>query len=264
MRDFVLKCVFVVLLLNSPTVITEDGGPDSTPSWLKDVTAVDQFLEEPDVAVIGFFKDSEALGFTDFVTVSSDLSPLTFALCSDPATWEKYHINTSTVSVFRKTDSRHEALELREDRKVDSDTMARFIRINELHYLTEYSDVTAIGIFQSAVSTHLLLFTDQRSKNCTALQRNIRELAPEYRGKVLFVLVDVSLVSNARVLRYFGLESRDTPAVGLYSTENDRKWLLPEGEVTSERVREFCDSALRGELKTEDPKTEGKEAKSEL
>ncbi|XP_041093703.1 endoplasmic reticulum resident protein 27 [Polyodon spathula] len=242
-RDFVLQCVFVVLLLNSPAVMTEDGEPDSTPSWLKDITAVEKFLEEPDVAVIGFFKDSEALGFADFVTVSSDLSPLPFALCSDPATWEQYHINTSTVSVFRKTDSRHEALELREERKVDSDTMARFVKINELHYLTEYNAVTAIGIFQSAVSSHLLVFIDRQSENFTALRRNIMDLAPEYRGRLLFVLVDVSLDSNARVLRYFGLESRDTPAVGLYSTENDRKWLLPTGEVTSERVREFCDSA---------------------
>ncbi|MBN3309482.1 ERP27 protein, partial [Amia calva] len=66
--------------------------------------------------------------------------------------------------------------------------------------------------------------------------------------QLLFVLVDGATKSNSRSLSYFGLRSSDLPAVGLYDTKADRKWLLPPGEVTTERVQQFCESFLSGEL----------------
>lgn len=55
--------------------------------------------------------------------------------------------------------------------------------------------------------------------------------------------------SNLRALGYFGLKSKDLPRVGIYDGTSDRKWLLPEGELSTARVREFCQSFLSGELK---------------
>lgn len=55
--------------------------------------------------------------------------------------------------------------------------------------------------------------------------------------------------SNSRPLGYFGLKSQDLPRVGIYDGNSDMKWLLPEGEISAARVREFCQSFLSGELK---------------
>lgn len=55
--------------------------------------------------------------------------------------------------------------------------------------------------------------------------------------------------SNVQPLGYFGLKPKDLPRVGIYDGNSDRKWLLPEGEISAARVREFCQSFLRGELK---------------
>lgn len=55
--------------------------------------------------------------------------------------------------------------------------------------------------------------------------------------------------SNLRPLGYFGLKSKDLPRVGIYDGNSDMKWLLPEGEISAARVREFCQSFLSGELK---------------
>lgn len=65
----------------------------------------------------------------------------------------------------------------------------------------------------------------------------------------LFVLINGALKSNSRSLEYFGIKSKDLPRVGIYDGGSDTKWLLPEGEISTERVREFCQSFLRGELK---------------
>lgn len=55
--------------------------------------------------------------------------------------------------------------------------------------------------------------------------------------------------SNLRPLGYFGLKSEDLPRVGIYDGNADMKWLLPQGEISAARVREFCQSFLNGELK---------------
>lgn len=66
--------------------------------------------------------------------------------------------------------------------------------------------------------------------------------------QMLFVLVNGSEKSNARVLEYFGLGSRDLPRIGIYDGTLDEKWLMPSDEITTERVQTFCDSFLAGEL----------------
>lgn len=65
----------------------------------------------------------------------------------------------------------------------------------------------------------------------------------------MFVLINGALKSNAKAVGYFGLKSKDLPRVGIYDAQSDMKWLLPEGEISTERVRDFCQSFLKGELK---------------
>lgn len=67
-------------------------------------------------------------------------------------------------------------------------------------------------------------------------------------------MINGAVKSNARSLGYFGLKSGDLPRVGIYDGHSDMKWLLPEGEISTERVREFCQSFVRGDLKVSEPK----------
>ena len=63
------------------------------------------------------------------------------------------------------------------------------------------------------------------------------------------MLINGAVKSNLRSLGYFGLTSEDLPRVGIYDGGSDMKWLLPQGPVSSERVRSFCHAFLKGELK---------------
>ena len=67
--------------------------------------------------------------------------------------------------------------------------------------------------------------------------------------QLLFVLINGAVKANLRSLGYFGLASADLPRVGIYDGGSDRKWLLPPGPVSGERVRTFCHAFLSGELK---------------
>uniref|UniRef100_A0A674IPK4 Endoplasmic reticulum protein 27 n=1 Tax=Terrapene triunguis TaxID=2587831 RepID=A0A674IPK4_9SAUR len=140
-------------------------------------------------------------------------------------------------------------LELTDGKKIDATKMSRFIQINELRMVTEYNPVTAIGLFNSTVQTHLLLFTDKTSQEHMERVHRYREAAELFRGKILFVLVDSNVKGNERVMSFFNLKKSQLPALAIFHTPDEEQDVLPLGEVTVERVQDFCNGFLERKQK---------------
>ncbi|XP_073726726.1 endoplasmic reticulum resident protein 27 [Misgurnus anguillicaudatus] len=228
---------------------------------LNDVESAEVFIDSSEVSVVGFFENDQARGYSEFIAAVKQTETLSAAVCTEKEVWAKYGIASDTISIFRKADVYQKNLQLAEAKKLDTDGLVRFLIINDIRYITEYNQVSAVGLFQSDVTTHLLLLTNRGSSD--PLQEQLRALAPKYSGKILFVLVNGRDKSNARVLEYFSLKSRDLPRIGIYDIESDQKWLLPQGEISTERVQNFCDSFLSGDLQKQ-TETEKPEDKTEL
>ncbi|XP_041959093.1 endoplasmic reticulum resident protein 27 [Alosa sapidissima] len=244
-------------------VTDEEASLDDALPRLTDVEAVEAFLDSDDVAVIGFFEGKESYGYKEFLEAAKAVKPIPVALCSDKEVWANYSIATDTISIFRKADVGQENLQLSDAKKVDADGLTRFIKMNNVRYITEYNQVTAVGLFQSRVKTHILLFANRGSADYSKLQKRLGAVAPDFSGKFLFVLVNGAVKGNERSLGYFGLTSRDLPRLGLYDSDLDKKWLMPKGDITKDAVRAFCQSFLDGEL--QETKEAGQpEAKTEL
>lgn len=252
--------VLILFFLGSTAVANDQDG--ALPR-LSDVAAAEAFVDSAEVVVVGFFEGEDGYGYQEFVEAAQKVKPIPVALCSEKEVWANLGIVSDTISLFRKADNHQENLQLSDAKKVEADGLVNFISINELRYITEYNQVTAVGLFNSDVKAHFLLFTNRGSEDYTLLKDRMAALAPEFTGKLLFVLINGAVKSNARSLGYFGLKSHDLPRVGIYDGDSDKKWLLPTGEISTERVREFCQSFLRGDLK--DVKEAGPElSKTEL
>ncbi|KAM6971770.1 endoplasmic reticulum resident protein 27 [Aplochiton taeniatus] len=235
---------------------------DSALLSLTDSAAVEAFVESADVVIIGFFEGEDSHGYKEFVAAVKQVETIPAAVCKEKEIWADISIASDTIALFRKADNHQENLLLSQVKKLDTDGLVRFFTINELRYITEYNQVTAVGLFNSEVAVHLLLFANRGTKEYSALKDKLAALAPEFTGKFLFVLVNGAVKANARSLDYFGLKSRDLPRVGIYDGGSDMQWVMPEGEISAERVREFCESFLRGDLKEE--KQSGEATKTEL
>ncbi|XP_055014581.1 endoplasmic reticulum resident protein 27 [Boleophthalmus pectinirostris] len=216
---------------------------------LNDTKAVEAFADSAEVVLVGFFEGENSRGYKELLAAAKKVDSVPVAICSVKEVWADYSLSTDTITLFRKADNRQENLVVSELKKLDTDGLVNFIMINEVRYVTEYNQVTAVGLFESQVKTHLVIFANRTSKDFYELKEKLAALAPEFTGKFLFVLINGALKSNSRSLGYFGLKSKDLPRVGIYDGNSDMKWLLPEGDITVERVRDFCQSFLRGELK---------------
>ncbi|XP_047434709.1 endoplasmic reticulum resident protein 27 [Mugil cephalus] len=246
-------------LLVSSVIATEN---DSRPPRLNNTKAAEAFIDSAEVVVIGFLEGEDSHGYKELIVAAKRVDSVPVAICTVKEVWADYGLSSDTLTLFRKADNHQENLVLAEIEKLESDGLVNFITINEVRYITEYNQVTAVGLFNSEVKSHLLLFANRGSEEYTELKERLGALAPEFTGKFLFVLINGALQSNFRSLEYFGLKSQDLPRVGIYDGDSDMKWLLPEGEITTDRVREFCQSFLRGELK--EVKQAGAETKTEL
>ncbi|XP_054461109.1 endoplasmic reticulum resident protein 27 [Anoplopoma fimbria] len=235
---------------------------DSAFPRLTDTKAAEAFIDSAEVVVIGFLEGEESRGYQELVSAAKQVDSVPVAICTEKEVWADYNLSSDTITLFRKADNHQENLVIAKAKKLEADGLVNFITINEVRYITEYNQVTAVGLFNSGVKTHLLLFASRGSKEYTELKERLGALAPDFTGKFLFVMINGAVKSNSRSLGYFGLKSKDLPRVGIYDSDSDMKWLMPEGEISTERVREFCESFLRGELK--EVKQAGEEAKTEL
>uniref|UniRef100_A0A672UA01 Endoplasmic reticulum protein 27 n=2 Tax=Strigops habroptila TaxID=2489341 RepID=A0A672UA01_STRHB len=135
---------------------------------------------------------------------------------------------------------------------IDAEKMTRFIRINELRLVTEYTPVTAIGVMQSSFQLHLLLITDKTSPKYSEQMRRYREAAELFKGKILFMLVDINLKSNERTMSFFKLKKSQLPALAIFNAPDEEQEILTLDEVSVEHVQNFVNGFLERMEKGED------------
>ncbi|XP_068178578.1 endoplasmic reticulum resident protein 27 [Antennarius striatus] len=253
-----LIAVFYSILIFSVVATEEDIGLFK----LIDTKAAEAFIDSAELVVVGFLEGEDSSGYQELVAAAKRVDSVPVAICTVKEVWADYGLSSDTISLFRKADDHREDLVLAKLKKLEADGLVNFITTNEVRYITEYNQVTAVGLFNSEVKSHLLLFVNKGTEEYSELKARLGALAPEFIGKFLFVLINGAVKSNSRSLGYFGLKSQDLPRVGIYDGDSDMKWLLPEQEISTEQVREFCKSFLRGDLK--EVKQAGAEAKTEL
>ncbi|NXR28968.1 ERP27 protein, partial [Cinclus mexicanus] len=214
------------------------------PILLNSIADAEAFVSGAEVAVIGFFQDPQSPEAEQFRLAAGQVPEVPFGLSSSSAVLSHYGAPANTVALFRTVDDDRRDLDMN-SREVDAKKLTRFVRINELRLVTEYDPVTAIGVMQSSVQFNLLLITDKMSPKHPERMRKFRAAAELYKGKILFILLDSNLKSNERVLSYFQLKKSQLPALAVFHTPDDQHDVLTVGEISTERVQDFCNRFLQ-------------------
>ncbi|KAE8612010.1 hypothetical protein XENTR_v10012672 [Xenopus tropicalis] len=236
--------------------------PVSSAKILADVPSTKAFIESSEIAVIGFIQDPEAPEVKEFNTLISKHPEWDYGLSTSKEVLKHFKIESNTVALFRQVDNKRDDLILKDHPGINTEKLFRFLTINELRTVTDYNAVTAVGLLNSKVQIHMLLFIDKGAQNQEEILKEFREAAVELKGKVLFVKVDVSIRSNEKVMSYFQFKRSDLPRVAIFNSENETKKIMDAGPISSTRLRDFCYGFLSG--KTDDEESDKKEVKTEL
>ncbi|CAM5143317.1 unnamed protein product [Eretmochelys imbricata] len=207
-----------------------------------------------DLAVIGFFKERHGGAVEVFYETARDVPELPFGVTVSEEVFVSYGIRENTIAVFKKGKPVHN--EVSEDGKQNKVDLTRLIKTFTMDLVTEYNLETSVKIFDVPVETHILLFTPKNSETFNKTYEDYESAAVEFRGKIMFILVDTNETRNGRVFEYFRITEVDVPAVRILNLTSDAKYKMPADEVTVENLRSFCHSYLDGKAKPHVPSEE--------
>ncbi|XP_070777789.1 protein disulfide-isomerase A2 [Enoplosus armatus] len=207
-----------------------------------------QFIDSHNVAVVGFFNDLESEEAKVFKEVSMDMTDTEFAVSASPEVFQKYEVKANSVVLFKKFDDGRADFALSEDGKLDKSNLTAFIKENSLELIIQFSLQTADKIFASKILLHNLLFINSSVESQTALVDESRTVAKTFKGKMLFITIDVT-ESLSHVLNFFGVSEKDAPTVRIINMETGKKFTITAGDITADSLRQLCQEVIDGTAK---------------
>ncbi|XP_051877247.1 protein disulfide-isomerase-like [Pristis pectinata] len=216
-------------------------------AFLDSPAEVEAFIDSAEIAIVGFFKDLENDDVKTFSETANDFVEIPFAITNNAEILEKYGISKSTITMFKKFDDRRKDFEIDNQTGLVKDELSKFIHINEMHLVTEFTKESNAKIFDAKIDNHILLFINKTIKEHNQLLENFRAAADSFRGKVLFVYIEIN-GDNDHVLDYFSVKKEDAPTIRLINISSIKKYKFPFDEISTINVRNFCQKGLNGNL----------------
>ncbi|XP_039572158.1 protein disulfide-isomerase isoform X2 [Passer montanus] len=241
----------------APKEYTAGREADDIVSWLKkrtgpaaatlaDVAAAEALVDSSEVVVIGFFKDSTSEAAKEFLLAAEAVDDIPFGISSSADVFTKYQISKDGVILFKKFDEGQNNFE----GDLTKDNLLNFIKSNSLPLVIEFTEQTAPKIFGGEIKTHILLFLPKSVSDYQGKLDNFKSAAGNFKGKILFIFIDSDHSDNQRILEFFGLKKEECPAVRLITLEEEMTKYKPESnELTADKIKEFCNKFLAGQIK---------------
>uniref|UniRef100_A0A8C4QAH5 protein disulfide-isomerase n=1 Tax=Eptatretus burgeri TaxID=7764 RepID=A0A8C4QAH5_EPTBU len=213
---------------------------------LPDGEATAEFVSSLDLVVVGFFKDGAGEAAGHFMAAADEEEIIPFGITTSAEAASRFGLCGDTVVLFKKFD------EGRVDHsgEMTKEAISSFVRANELPLVMEFTEKTTTKIFGGDIKAHLLLFMDHKDPSFPERMHQLRVAARDFRGKILFLTVDIGNKANERLLQYFGVQ-QERPSVRLISLDSDMKkyYLDAQEGIAVETLHEFCEAFLGHKLK---------------
>merc|ERR1712241_591119 len=220
---------------------------------LDSVDAAKAFVEDNDIAVVGFFKDGASDATKAFLATADSLDDYPFGMTADDAVFSEYKVEKDNVVIFKKFDEGRNDLE----GEVTEEALAKFISGNALPLVVEFNQDRAQKIFSGDVKSHLLMFLSATSEDFKAKTDIAREIAKDHKGEMLFVTINTDEEDHKRIMEFFGMEESELPSMRIIRLEEDMSKYKPDSTELSDAnmrafIKQYMDGALKPHLMSQD------------
>jgi protein disulfide-isomerase A1 len=225
--------------------LNKKSGPSAV--TVDTVEAAKVAIAKQDVTVFGFFKDQSSAAAKAYLEVAAEMDEAVFAITSTDAVFSEYKVSQDSVVLFKSFDDGRADLAT----DLSAQSIKDFIRANSLPLVTEFSQETAQKIFGGEIKTHMLLFVSKKSKDFGKNLDVFKSVAPDYKGKVLFIYINIDETDNERILDFFGLKKSACPSYRFIQLGADMIKYRPEpaDPISTEIVKAFVQDVLDGKRK---------------
>lgn len=210
------------------------------------VAEAKEFTDASDVAVLGLFKDLESEAAKQFMSAASEVDSFRFAITADAEVLKEYGVSGDAVVLVKKFDDGKVVM----DGEITSAAVVNFVKTESLPLVIEFNHESAQKIFGGDIKNHLLIFVGKSHADVGKINEDARQVAKEFKGKVLFVTVDTDEDDHQRILEFFGMKKEELPAMRLIHLEDEMtKYKPPTVELSADTMKSFVSDFTEGKLK---------------
>jgi protein disulfide-isomerase A1 len=214
---------------------------------LDSVDAAKAFIERDEVVVVGFFKDQESDAAKTFIEVAKTADDVAFAISSTAEVLADNKVDKDSIVLFKKFDEGRNDLDAA---GATPESIKEFISSNQLPLVIEFTQESAQKIFGGEVKNHLLLFISAKADDFQDKLAAYRAAAGDFKGKVLFIYINIDDEDNLRILEFFGLKTDECPAVRYISLGEDMtKYKPTSDELGTDAIKSFVQDVIDGKVK---------------
>ncbi|XP_028291932.1 protein disulfide-isomerase A2-like [Gouania willdenowi] len=107
---------------------------------------------------------------------------------------------------------------------------------------------SADKIFSSNIHLHSLLFINSTVESQKTLLEQSKVVAKEFKGKMLFIVIDVT-AALSHVLTYFGVSEEDAPTARVINMDTAKKFSIASEDLSPDSLRQLCQEVVGGTAK---------------
>merc|ERR1712102_231987 len=213
---------------------------------LADVDAAKKFIEDNEIAVLGFFAEAEGEAAKAFLEVAGGMDDMKFAIGNaDIAADNK--VSGDAIVLFKKFDEGRNDLT---EGLTDVDGVTKFIASNSLPLVVDFNHETAQKIFSGEIKSHLLMFLSKKSDEYADQHAIATKIAKDFKRQLLFVSIDTDEEDHKRTLEFFGMKEDELPGMRIIKLAEDMtKYNPADGSITEENIKAFAGDYVDGKLK---------------
>ncbi|KAJ6648562.1 Protein disulfide-isomerase [Pseudolycoriella hygida] len=213
---------------------------------LKTVEEVEEFIKSQSVVVIGFFSDAKSDEAKTFLDVANIVDDFQFAITSSEDVFTKYEVKSGAIVLFKNFDEGKAVF----DGENTKEAIKAFVSIQSTPLIVDFNHDSAQKIFGGDIKSHLLMFISKEAGHVEKYADPVKDLAKQFRDKVLFVTINADEEDHQRILEFFGMKKEEVPAMRLIRLEDDMSKYKPKSpELTSENIESFVQDFIDGKLK---------------
>ncbi len=258
-EEFSVRGYPTLKFFRNKTPIEYNGGrqADDIVAWLlkktgpaaKDLTSVEdaeQFIKDNDVAVVGFFSDRESADAKTFLSVANMVDDYPFAITSSEEVYKKYETESGKLILFKQFDEGKSVYE----GEFEAEAVKKFVNSQAMQLVVDFNHDSAQKIFGGEIKSHLLLFLSKEAGDFEKYAEPAREVAKDFREKILFVSINADEEDHGRILEFFGMKKEEVPSMRIIQLQEDMAKFKPEKvDLSADGIKTFVQAFLDGKLK---------------
>jgi len=217
--------------------VTKKSGPACVP--VNGADAAKKFAEDNEVAVVGFVAADDAV----FNAGGDAFDDVPFGILDADAA-AALEVAEGKIALLKQFDDKRADFD-----GADKEALIAFVKSEQLALVNEFSDKTAPKIFGGDLKQHNLLFAAKSGADFDTILAAYTESAKEFKGKLLFVLVDCDVEDNKRVMEFFGITDDDCPSMRVINMEKNMAKYAPTTDgMTTADITGFVNGVLDGSI----------------